>query len=77
MIATTIHTTTVGDVTLEERHTIVGLSFGPVGAAMSYRRPAVVTHRGEATTIPDVVLYMKLAALVITLLVIITKRRAT
>ncbi len=71
MITTTTHSTEIGGVVLEERHTAIRLSVGTVGAGLSYRRPTAVTAGGSPIPIRDVAMTLKLVAAAMSLLLVV------
>ena len=73
-MTTTIHTQQVGDVTLEERHTMGRLALGGAGLGVAYRRPTSVTDAGQRTAIHDVVLTVRLVALALVALAFAVRR---
>jgi hypothetical protein len=75
MIRTTTHTTRIGDVDLEERHTMLALSAGPLGLGLAYRRPTAVIHEGRSTAVPDVAAFLRLVPLLVGLLLAVRHRR--
>ena len=74
MIETTTHLTDVAGVQLEEQHTIIGFGIGPAGLAIAYRRPTAVVTGTERHSIPDVMLTVKLVALLITVAAMLIRR---
>lgn len=77
MITTTTHATRIGDVVLHERHTEARLHVGSAGIGAAYRRPTAVDHPGGTTPIRDVVLYVRLAAIGVVLIALISRRLST
>jgi hypothetical protein len=74
MIITTIRTTQVDEVTLEERHTMVRVAIGTVGLGAAYRRPASVTHAGDRTALGDIDLTVRLMALALVVFAFAVRR---
>ncbi len=76
MITTTVHVTRVGDVTLHEHHTEARFGAGTAGIGFAYRRPVAVDHSTGVTPIHDVVLRVRLVALIVVAIAIVSRRLA-